>query len=65
MRGMSIEVPAASPSTPCIGVCRLDRRGLCLGCRRTAGEIAHWRSMDEDERLYLMREVLPRRGLQP
>ena len=31
------------PPSPCSGVCRIDgQRGLCLGCRRTLGEIAEW-----------------------
>ena len=52
-------LPAAS--TPCIGVCRLDRDNLCMGCRRSLGEIAAWSRLSEAERLHLMREVLPSR----
>jgi uncharacterized protein len=58
------DAPAAVPTaplTPCIGVCRLDARGYCEGCRRTGGEIAYWRNMDDAERLHYMREVLPAR----
>lgn len=51
----------AAPLTPCIGVCRLDARGLCVGCRRTGEEIARWRGMDDVERLRYMREILPAR----
>ena len=53
------EVPL--PLTPCIGICRLDERGLCLGCRRTLDEIARWGTMSDAERLRCMREVLPGR----
>jgi len=49
------------PLTPCIGVCRLDAAGLCVGCRRTMDEIARWGSLDDAERTRLMDEVLPRR----
>ncbi len=37
--------PALAPSvSPCTGVCRLDEAsGLCLGCARSAEEIALWR----------------------
>ncbi len=28
--------------SPCIGVCKLDGRGVCEGCKRTAQEIKHW-----------------------
>lgn len=47
--------------SPCIGVCTLDREGCCLGCHRTAAEIARWTQMDDDERLHLMETVLPER----
>ena len=59
---MSVEtLPVAS--TPCIGVCRLDRDNLCMGCRRSLGEIAAWSRLSEAERLHLMREVLPSRRI--
>ena len=62
LRSMSLEtLPIVS--TPCIGVCRLDRDNLCMGCRRTLGEIAAWSRLDESERLRLMREVLPLRRI--
>ena len=46
--------------SPCIGIFSLDEAGLCLGCRRTAAEIAAWMRMDDDQRLRLM-ELLPSR----
>jgi hypothetical protein len=49
------------PLTPCTGVCRLDGRGYCLGCRRTGEEIARWRAMTDVERLHVMRVILPGR----
>lgn len=58
---MPVEFPSSkvSPSTPCIGVCRLDAEGLCEGCRRSGDEIARWRALDETERLRIMHDVLP------
>lgn len=53
------------PSSPCVGVCRLDAAGLCIGCRRTLDEIARWGGMDDAERRRLMREVLPARERAP
>lgn len=47
--------------SPCIGICTLDAEGLCEGCHRTAGEIARWSQMSDDERLRLMTQVLPER----
>lgn len=48
------------PSTPCIGICRIEH-GNCIGCLRTLPEIAAWGHMSEAERLHIMREVLPAR----
>lgn len=50
-----------APLTPCVGTCRLDGRGYCVGCQRTMGEIARWGTMPDSERLYLMKMVLPDR----
>jgi predicted Fe-S protein YdhL (DUF1289 family) len=47
--------------SPCVGVCRLDARGLCEGCYRTGEEIARWRGMSETERSHYMDVVLPAR----
>ena len=53
------------PLTPCIGVCKLDGNGLCLGCRRTLAEIARWGTMNDAERQRWMREVQPSRPPAP
>jgi len=52
---------SSNPLSPCIGICRLDERGYCIGCLRTGDEIARWRGMEEQERLRYMRDVLPPR----
>lgn len=28
--------------SPCVQVCSLDARNICVGCGRTLGEIAEW-----------------------
>jgi predicted Fe-S protein YdhL (DUF1289 family) len=44
----------------------MDADGLCIGCRRTLGEIAAWGTMTQDDRQRWMREVQPlRRPPQP
>jgi uncharacterized protein len=47
--------PYASPAdaavpSPCVDICKLDAQGLCIGCRRTLGEIAEWSRADEARR---------------
>lgn len=37
-------------SSPCVKICELDSRGLCIGCFRTRDEIARWMEMSELER---------------
>ena len=47
--------------SPCISVCQMDsEKGVCLGCFRTRGEIAAWRSMSEAEQIGLL-EILSER----
>ncbi|HEY7872134.1 MAG TPA: DUF1289 domain-containing protein, partial [Rudaea sp.] len=50
-----------TPASPCIGVCRMDADGLCIGCRRTLAEIARWGTMSDDDRKRWMREQPPLR----
>lgn len=51
--------------TPCIGICEVGPGDRCVGCLRTLDEIARWGSMDETERLRIMRELLPQRAAPP
>jgi uncharacterized protein len=38
------------PGSPCIGVCALDERDVCIGCYRSAAEIAAWSSLGAGEK---------------
>ena len=49
-------------SSPCIGICSLDRAGRCRGCLRTREEIGGWMGMSEHQRRQLMQDVLPARA---
>ena len=48
--------------SPCTGICRLRSDGYCVGCLRSADEIARWISMSPAERRRLLEDVLPGRG---
>jgi hypothetical protein len=48
------DAPAASP---CVDICRLDARGLCVGCRRTIDEIVEWPRASEARRREILREL--------
>ena len=54
------ESPHAVP-TPCIGICALDRAGVCTGCLRTVDEITRWRTMSRPEQHHVMQHTLPLR----
>ena len=54
-----LDDPVASP---CVGVCQLDRVSkLCLGCLRTADEIAMWRDAGGEVRRSILERVRKRR----
>jgi predicted Fe-S protein YdhL (DUF1289 family) len=40
--------------SPCINVCELDGGGVCMGCFRTADEIAAWPGMGPADRRRLL-----------
>jgi predicted Fe-S protein YdhL (DUF1289 family) len=53
------------PASPCVGVCRLDPvTRLCLGCRRTAGEIMRWPGAGREEKLAILAKLGERRTSQ-
>ncbi len=57
----------ATIETPCTKICTLDAEsGLCLGCGRSAEEVASWTIYSERERIRIM-AALPKRlaKLQP
>ncbi|MDX1594275.1 MAG: DUF1289 domain-containing protein [Gammaproteobacteria bacterium] len=37
-------------TSPCVRVCALDERNVCIGCRRTLDEIVHWEAMGDAAR---------------
>jgi predicted Fe-S protein YdhL (DUF1289 family) len=47
---MTIQPSGLMPS-PCLGICRMDEAtGLCLGCARSAEEVAIWRDVGDARR---------------
>ncbi len=48
-------MPLSEISSPCVKICVVDPlSALCVGCGRSAEEIADWRDMSEPERLAVM-----------
>lgn len=46
--------PIPEVESPCIGTCTLGPQGLCVGCFRSAEEIAAWLSFSPDQRRRIM-----------
>ena len=46
--------------TPCVNICKLDERGICIGCFRSLQEIAAWSRMSEAERFSIMTNLAAR-----
>ncbi|WOH36374.1 DUF1289 domain-containing protein [Thalassotalea fonticola] len=40
--------------TPCVGQCDLDKYDICMGCYRSASEIAGWMDKSEDEKIEIV-----------
>jgi predicted Fe-S protein YdhL (DUF1289 family) len=40
--------------TPCVNICKLDERGICIGCLRSVQQIAAWSRMSDSERFAIM-----------
>lgn len=53
----------ATIASPCVGVCKIDdASGLCLGCARTAEEIAVWRQVAPERRQAIWDKLPDRRA---
>ena len=48
--------------SPCVSICRLDENDVCVGCFRTASEIAQWLSYSAEQRSEIMQQLPPRAG---
>ena len=49
-----------SIESPCTGVCKLDSRGICIGCFRNLKEIAAWTALTELERARVLAALCDR-----
>lgn len=48
-------------ASPCVDICRLDAQGLCVGCRRTIGEISEWSRAGDARRREILSELQRRK----
>jgi predicted Fe-S protein YdhL (DUF1289 family) len=48
------------PPSPCIDICKLNEHDVCIGCKRTIGEIAQWSAMTAEEQWRVV-NALPHR----
>lgn len=52
--------------SPCVSICALDDRDICVGCFRSGREISDWGKLSDDEkRAVLARCVERERGGRP
>jgi predicted Fe-S protein YdhL (DUF1289 family) len=58
-------VTEAAVQSPCIDICRLDAQGLCIGCRRTIGEISEWSRAPDARRREILSELKGRYAAEP
>ncbi len=51
------------PLSPCISVCLLDEHDICVGCYRTATEVADWFVASAEQKREILRLCEERRAL--
>ena len=51
----------ASPDSPCVSVCALNREDVCSGCYRSAAEITDWFMASDEEKYEILRRARERR----
>lgn len=52
---------ASGPPSPCIGVCKIDDEGFCMGCVRTIDEIRNWSIMLPEQRNNALQKIEERK----
>ena len=48
-------------SSPCVGLCKLDDQGVCVGCFRKIEEIAAWMRLTEFQKRQIVAALAERR----
>lgn len=51
---------AEVPSSPCISVCVLDEKDICMGCYRSADEITDWAMASPQQKREILQQVQSR-----
>jgi predicted Fe-S protein YdhL (DUF1289 family) len=46
--------------SPCVNICCLDEKDICLGCYRSCDEICKWGAMNNEQRKNVMKKVAER-----
>jgi uncharacterized protein len=64
LKSADTSLQPAAVASPCVDICRLNAQGLCIGCRRTLGEIAEWSHASDARRLEIL-SALTTRTLRP
>ncbi len=52
--------PNSTVSSPCVKVCQLNERDVCLGCGRTLEEIGAWSRVDNIEKQSILERAAAR-----
>jgi len=53
---------SASVKSPCVEICALDDKDMCIGCYRTANEIIEWFSASDERKREILVSVAERRA---
>ena len=56
-------LPIADPPSPCVQVCMLDARDVCIGCGRSLAEIGEWSAASRPRRQEIVTLATRRRAL--
>jgi len=49
------------PLSPCISVCLLDERDICVGCFRSAAEVTEWFMASAEQKREILRRTEERK----
>ena len=50
--------------SPCIGVCKINKNGICSGCKRSIDEIKYWWDMSNEQKEKVVKRLKKNKDIQ-
>ncbi|CAC9433691.1 hypothetical protein [uncultured Gammaproteobacteria bacterium] len=60
MSNQTVKTPLSSGNSPCVGICKYNKKKICVGCKRSSDEITAWINCSNEMRKAIMQDLKDR-----